>query len=160
MFERFGKESKEVVFTAREEATARGVSTLEAEHLLLALARLSDSDAERVLAGAGLSYEGVWRALDGEFEQSLAAVGVPAGIFMLDAMSVLPPAGTPTWGTSAKRAVKRAHAALKAHGGRTLTPTHLLLGVLDAEAGTVPRALRVAGVDADELASSVAGTLD
>jgi ATP-dependent Clp protease ATP-binding subunit ClpA len=159
MFERFGNDSRAVVLTAREEATARGASTLEAEHLLLALARRSESDTGRALADAGLDYEGVWRALEMEFEQSLAAVGVPAGMFMLDAMRIVPPAGVPRWGESAKLAVRRAQRALKTHGGRTLVPSHLLLGVLSADAGTVPRALTIAGLDAEELAANVGATL-
>jgi ATP-dependent Clp protease ATP-binding subunit ClpA len=159
MFERFGKDSKAVVLTAREEAMARGASTLEAEHLLLALARRSESDTGRALAAAGLDYEGVWRALELEFEQSLAAVGVPAAMFMLDAMTIVPPAGAPRWGASARLALRRAHRAVKTHGGRTLVPSHLLLGILSADAGTVPRALTIASIDAEELAANVAATL-
>ena len=75
-------------------------------------------------------------------------------------MRIVPPARTPTWGTSAKLAFKRAHAALKFHGGRELKPTHLLLGVLAAEAGTVPRALKAAGVNVEALATSAADALD
>jgi hypothetical protein len=55
------------------------------------------SETGVVLTATGLSYENVWRALEMEFEQSLAAVGVPAGMFMLDAMRIVPPARTPTW---------------------------------------------------------------
>jgi ATP-dependent Clp protease ATP-binding subunit ClpA len=159
MFERLGKDSKAVLYAARDEAIARGASALESEHLLLALARRSETGAGSALAGAGLDYEGVWRALEREFEQSLAAVGVPAAMFMLDGMRVVPPAGVPRWGESAKLAVRRAQRALKAHGGRTLAPSHLLLGVLSADAGTVPRALSIAGIDAEELAANVAATL-
>lgn len=159
MFERFGKDSKTVVLRAREEAASRGAPALEAEHLLLALAKVPDTDASIVLAQAGLDYENVWSALETEFDQSLACAGVPVGMFMLDAARPIPQAGTPAWGTSAKLAFKRAHASLRERSGRVLTPTHLLLGILAAEAGTVPRALRMAGVDRETLARSAAGRL-
>jgi ATP-dependent Clp protease ATP-binding subunit ClpA len=158
MFERFAKESKAVVIAAREEAVSMGAPTLEAEHLLLALARDSHSDAGRVLAQSGLDYDGVRTALEREFERSLAAVGVSASAFEPADVS-LPTAGTPRWATSSKSVFKRAHDALKAHGGRRLTPTHLLLGVLAAEAGTVPRALAAVDVDRSSVATSAEATL-
>jgi ATP-dependent Clp protease ATP-binding subunit ClpA len=158
MFERFAKESKTVVIAAREEAVVLGSPTLEAEHLLLALARDQQSDAGRVLAESGLDYDGVCTALEREFERSLAAVGVSASAFELGE-APLQTAGTPRWAASSKTAFKRAHAALHAHGVRRLTPTHLLLGVLAAEAGTVPRALAAVGVDRSALATSAEATL-
>jgi ATP-dependent Clp protease ATP-binding subunit ClpA len=158
MFERFAKESKTVVMTAREEAVALGAPTVEAEHLLLAIARNSHSDAGRVLARSGLDYDGVHTALEREFERSLAAVGVSASSFEL-ADAPLPPSGTPRWAASSKAAFKRALNALRAHRGRRLTPTHLLLGVIAADAGTVPRALAAVGVDRSALETSAEATL-
>jgi ATP-dependent Clp protease ATP-binding subunit ClpA len=158
MFERFAKESKTVVVAAREEAVALGAPTLEAEHLLLAIASNSHSDAGRVLAQSGLDYDGVRTALEREFERSLAAVGVSESAFELDD-APLPTAGTPRWAASSKTVFKRAHNALHAHGGRRLTPTHLLLGVLAGEVGTVPRALAAVGVDRSALATSAQATL-
>jgi ATP-dependent Clp protease ATP-binding subunit ClpA len=158
MFERFAKESKTMVIAAREEAVALGAPTLEAEHLLLAIARNSHSDAGRVLAQSGLDYDGVRTALEREFERSLAAVGVSASSFELGD-APLPTSGTPRWAASSKTALKRAQDALQAHRGRRLTPTHLLLGVIAAEAGTVPRALAAVGVDRSALATSAEATL-
>jgi ATP-dependent Clp protease ATP-binding subunit ClpA len=158
MFERFAKESKTVVIAAREEAVALGAPTLEAEHLLLALARDQQSDAGRVLAESGLDYDGVRTALEREFERSLAAVGVSASAFEVPDVP-LPTAATPRWAASSKTVFKRAHEALHKHGNRRLTPTHLLLGVLTAEAGTVPRALAVVHVDRAVLAASAEATL-
>lgn len=40
-----------------------------------------------------------------------------------------------------------------------IAPTHLLLGVLRAGEGTVPRALAAGGLDADELAARAEATL-
>ena len=38
-----------------------------------------------------------------------------------------------------------------AEDARQIRPAHLLLGVVEAQAGTVPRALHLAGVDQTEL---------
>ena len=51
--------------------------------------------------------------------------------------------------------------ALKAAlGQRQIRPGHLLLGVLAAQAGTVPRALALAGVDSGDLAARARQALD
>ena len=65
-----------VVEAAREEAQALGSATIEAEHLLLALAGDEDSATGRLLADAGLARDGLLAALERESERSLAAVGV------------------------------------------------------------------------------------
>jgi D-alanyl-D-alanine carboxypeptidase len=56
-------------------------------------------------------------------------------------------------GTSAKLALERSVAG--ASRTRDLRPAHLLLGILSAQVGTVPRALALAGVDREGLASRV-----
>jgi hypothetical protein len=76
MFERFDTQSGTVVVQAREEARLLGATRLEAEHLLLALARQGAWDAGRVLADAGLDHDGIGRALDAEVLRSLESVGV------------------------------------------------------------------------------------
>jgi ATP-dependent Clp protease ATP-binding subunit ClpA len=67
--------------------------------------------------------------------------------------------GQPQWGESAKTALRRATAVAQEHGSRHLGPTHILLGVLRAGEGTVPRALAAAGVDAAELTARAEATL-
>ena len=49
---------------------------VEAEHLLLAMTGEHGSEARDVLVSAGLDRDGIRAALDREFRQSLAAVGV------------------------------------------------------------------------------------
>ena len=158
MLERFDQTSGTVVADAREEARLLGATRLEAEHLLLALSRQTASDAGRVLAEAGLDHDGLREAFDAELERSLEAVGVTMGaVGLLE--RPLPSAGTPRWGQSAKRALQRALAIAKAHGDRTIRPTHILLGVLRADEGTVPRALAAAGVNGAALAASAEAAL-
>jgi retron-type reverse transcriptase len=62
-------------------------------------------------------------------------------------------------GMDAKMALRRATIAAKDRGDRQLTPTHILIGILRAREGTVPRTLAAAGVDPAELAAHAEATL-
>lgn len=154
---RFPREARRVAEGAREVARAQGVATVEAEHLLLALADRAGGPVADVLAGAGLDGEALLKALDAETARSLAAVGVSRAAFDLPAAA--PAARAPRWGTSAKLALQRSLRAAVARGDRSIGPGHVLLGVLGAEHGTVPRALRIAGVDRQELADRAEAAL-
>jgi D-alanyl-D-alanine carboxypeptidase len=158
MFERFKTDSRTVVLEAMEEARARSEAKVEAEHLLLALARRSAWDAGRVLADMGLDYDRLRTALDEQVSRTLEAVGVGSGAVRIPD-STLPMTGQPHWGESAKAALRRATVVAKQRGDRHLAPTHILLGVLRAHEGTVPRALAAAGVDTTELAARAEATL-
>lgn len=152
MFERTKKDFHDVVLGARAEARVRAEVKIEAEHLLLALARRSSWDAGRMLAEAGLDHERLRDVLDADVEHILEVVGVAAGTIRIP-NSTLPMAGEPRWGASAKAALRRASVIARDHGDRHLNPTHILLGVLHAHEGTVPRALSSVGVDPAELAA-------
>ena len=158
MFERFDTTSGAVVVQAREEARLLGATRLEAEHLLLALSRQGASETGRVLAAAGLDHEGLLDALDAEAMRSLEAVGVNGRAVGL-AERPLPSMPQPRWGASAKAAIERALTIAKVRRDRRIRPTHLLLGVLRADEGTVPRALASAGVDPAELVSGAEAAL-
>lgn len=56
-------------------------------------------------------------------------------------------------------ALERALRVAAARGDRAIGPGHVVLGVLRAEPGTVPRALAAAGVDRVDLAGRVEATL-
>jgi D-alanyl-D-alanine carboxypeptidase len=59
------------------------------------------------------------------------------------------------FGASAKLALERSLPIAVARHENRITSDHVLLGVLEAEVGTVPRSLALAGVDRAELAASV-----
>ena len=65
-----------VVLSARSEARATGSHTIEAEHILLALANQEGTDAREILESIGLNHDSIRAALEREFEESLRAVGV------------------------------------------------------------------------------------
>ncbi|MFE0155214.1 Clp protease N-terminal domain-containing protein [Nonomuraea sp. NPDC059007] len=121
-------------------------ATVEAHHLLLAIAGYEGTTAHRLLAEVGLDRGGVRAALDREFEHSLNAVGISAAAYHL------PPAGgapkSPGMGASAKLALERAFTTVRK---KDLDSAHLLAGILRAQVGTVPRALALAGVDREAL---------
>lgn len=147
MFTRFVKEARTVVVRAREEAAALGSSTLEAEHLLLALV------GRPALDEAGLDRDAILTALDEDLEQSLAAVGVSMAALGVPAPVAL--AETPEWGASAKYTLERSLEEALARKDNYIGPDHILLAVLRPELGTVARALDRAGVDRKALARSI-----
>lgn len=80
----------------------------------------------------------------------LAAVGVTIGDFALPDRRARPPR-SPRFAPSAKRALERAARVAAARGDRHIGASHLLVGILRAELGTVPRALAAAEVDRVDL---------
>lgn len=143
MFERFATDARSSVEGAREQARAFGAGTIEAEHLLLALSLNTE------VRKLGLDHEQLVEALASEEEHSLAAVGINRSDY--DAPVSTRRADKPKLGASAKLAVQRALTVTAKRGQRRITTANLLLGLLGAEHGRVPRALRIAGIDAHEL---------
>jgi ATP-dependent Clp protease ATP-binding subunit ClpA len=139
-------------FEAREDRSA----TIEAEHLLLAIAGEPESSTNEVLAGVGLDRQAIRDALDKEFEHSLSVAGVAREAFDFPRASVS--LQRPKMGASAKLALERGFGSIARK--RDLRPAHLLLGIVEARVGTVPRALALAGVDRADLAGRVRRALD
>lgn len=158
MFEQFAKDVRRVVVrAAEEEAQALGSSTVEAEHLLLVLAADEPSPVGRLLADSGLDREGVLAALERETERSLAAVGVAISDF---AQAPTAPRRSPRFAASSKRALERSLRVAHARSDRAITPPHLLVGILRADNGTVPRALAAVEVDRFALSTQAERLLD
>ncbi len=131
MIDRFTRTARAAVTRAEEEARLSGSRTIEAEHLLLATS-----------GAVGLDRTAVEAALAAEWRASLDTVGVDRAI---------PPpvryAGRMRFGASAKLALERA--VTRADG--RIGMRDVALGVLSAELGTVPRALKRADVDTSHL---------
>jgi ATP-dependent Clp protease ATP-binding subunit ClpA len=146
------------VMLAREEARATGSRKIEAEHLLLALSRQKGTDARDLLESAGLDHAAILDAMEKEFEQSLAVAGVT-----LKGKNLTSSGGVsgsdPRPAQSFKLALGRAAALVSKRIAPPLEPTHVLVGVLEAREGTVPRILDVAGVDGAELCERARGAL-
>ncbi len=108
MLNRFTKEARLVVGDSIQVARDLGAPTVEAEHLLLAVAA-GDAPAATVMRDAGLDFDGLAAALVAETTRSLAAVGVSA-----DAVHFSPFVESPRLATSAKLALER---SLQGRGG-------------------------------------------
>lgn len=147
---RFAREVHKALFRQADAAArSRGSATLEAEHLLLALATRRDATA-KLLFDHGLTPEGIERALQQEFETSLGV----AGVRLEDHPLPDPPRRSrrgPRVAASTNKALERAFLHAKEHSIKRITSPVLLAGILQAEVGTVPRALAAAGIERDEL---------
>ena len=129
------------------EAKQDAAKYIEAEHMLLTLATNEESDACRLLNESGLTYQQLASALHEERRRTLAFAGVePLDEPQTAATELDRPL---TLGTSAKVAIKRGLLASRERRPRRpcIQSTELLLGILQAELGTVPRTLAIAGVD-------------
>jgi ATP-dependent Clp protease ATP-binding subunit ClpA len=140
------------------EAKQSGAKFIEAEHMLLALVSDRESDAAKLLSEFGLDRERLNSALGDERRRTLAFAGMKAPDVKLVEATELE--SSPSLGTSAKAAVRRALiGSHKYHRrGPRLRSTDLLAGILEAELGTVPRALAIAGIDRDALIARARGS--
>ncbi|MGW5284760.1 Clp protease N-terminal domain-containing protein [Streptomyces collinus] len=150
----FDKYLHGVIVRAMDEARDDGSATIDAHHLLLSLAADQGSTAQQVLASVGLDRAAVREALDREFEHSLSMVGVSPAAYGLPGPSHA--SQQPKMGASARLALERSFASARK---KDLRSAHLLLGILQAQIGTVPGALALAGIDQAELADRVQQTL-
>ncbi|WP_330184644.1 Clp protease N-terminal domain-containing protein [Nocardia sp. NBC_01503] len=147
----FDKYLHAILTRGSEHARVDGSATIEAQHLLLAIAAEADPGTDRILAAAGLTEHGIRAALDREFEHSLAAAGVSVADYALP--HPRPAAERPqNMGASLKLALDRTFTTVRRSEVR---PEHLLLGILRAEVGTVPRALTLAGIDLPDLRARI-----
>ena len=144
---------------ARQEAGLDGSATIEAEHVLLGLARQRSGPIAQLLIEAGLTRDAVRAALDAEWEQSLAVAGVTVTVAELP-RATPDPKRQAKFGESAKLVLKRAAERAKRFGASRMGPGHVLVGLLDTNFGRVPRALELAGVDRSALYAKVLQILD
>jgi len=139
---------------AGREAREDGSATIEAQHLLLAMASQSETEPGPWLRAVGLDHRALRAALDQEFEHGLRAAGVSLEASQRPrATGASPPPGA--LGSSVQQALERGLQGLET----TPRPRHLLLGILLAELGSVPRALTLAGFDRGDLLGQVRQTL-
>jgi ATP-dependent Clp protease ATP-binding subunit ClpA len=134
------------------EAKQEGAKSIEAEHMLLALASNPDTEDARLLHEFGLDHKRLASALRAERRRTLEFAGISAPDKKL--VEATERDCALSFGTSAKAAVRRA--LIGAHHNRHRVPLRtidLLAGILEAELGTVPRALAIAGVDRAALIS-------
>ncbi|TCO22094.1 ClpA/ClpB-like protein [Kribbella steppae] len=143
---------------AREVARRDGSRTVEAEHVLVALAAMEGNPAARLLADAGLTEDAIRAALDREWEQSLAIAGIAVRVGLLP-QATPDHSRDPQIGESVRLLLKRALDADPKVGGTRIGSVRILVGILDTERGRVARALDGAGVDRVALRARAAEAL-
>lgn len=128
---------------AGREAHADASATIEAEHLLLAMAAQSTTDVGEFLEHVGLGHGSLRAALERESDHALKSVGIALDPSEKPRPKPSGARSASDVGSSFRLALERGFEGVR---GKP-RPAHVLLGVLEAELGRVPRALALAGVD-------------
>jgi ATP-dependent Clp protease ATP-binding subunit ClpA len=144
-----------VLERAGHEAQGERSAMVEAQHVLLAMASPSDAESRELLESLGLDRQALRAALDSEFRQALSAAGVSLEASEPQRADCTTSSSAPPLGTSVRHALERGLGSTR----DAPRPAHLLLGILEAEVGTVPRALELAGFDRAALIARVRATL-
>ncbi len=131
MYDRFSRESMEIIAISQEEAESWRHSYVGTEHLLLAFLKITDSEVSRFLTSNGVTYEKVATLLEEEKER---------GEVRLSADDLEP---TPRL----KRVMKISFEEARRAGQNTIRPEHLLMGLLREGEGTGAALLHHFGVD-------------
>jgi ATP-dependent Clp protease ATP-binding subunit ClpA len=136
MFNRFSRSARAAVVAAVAEAQRRGDARIGTEHLLLGLLHEADSVAVRAI---GVDLDSARRALQALDVEALAAVGIEVEIEVdvevgVEAQPTLPStkfAGQRSFTAAARDALRRTLVEAHRQRARQLSPTHLLLALLD-----------------------------
>ncbi|MEW5826614.1 MAG: ATP-dependent Clp protease ATP-binding subunit [Candidatus Bipolaricaulota bacterium] len=131
MYDRFSRESMEIIAVSQEEAEEWRHSYVGTEHLLLAFLKLTGSDVYRFLSTHGVTYEKVAGLLEEEKGR---------GEVKLSADDLEP---TPRL----KRVMKISFEEARRAGLNTIRPEHLLMGMLREGEGTGASMLQQLGID-------------
>jgi Clp amino terminal domain, pathogenicity island component len=126
---------------AIDEAIRRGAGTVEAEHVLLAIAAAGGIP--------GLDHATLDAALERERERSLAFAGVADVRWAPGDRESTRRVSKPGWGASIRELLRASDKPTDRNAAAIRR--ELAIGILRAEVGTVPRALAIAGIDRAEL---------
>ena len=156
MFERFRRaaetqrDTMELIRRAGDEARRLGAPAIEAEHLLLAMVDGGGAPAQ-VISSLGLTKGRLTDALDRELAAALARADVH--VAPLPRPRARDRGGRLEWGESARRAAERSLAESPDDPG-----SRMLLAIVHAEGGVVPRLVRELGLSVEDVERAVART--
>jgi catechol 2,3-dioxygenase-like lactoylglutathione lyase family enzyme len=181
MFERFTDEARRTVVLATEVARERTDRSIEVVHMFAGLA----AGGEAAVLAAGLDRERIERlwddvragtgTSDGLDADALAGIGIDVaavrhatdrefGRGALDRIrhrqQLRPSPGHIPFSANLKNALGLSLTHAKDTNSRSLTPTHLLLGLLDVDDADLLAVLAAAGVSTETLRSAAIGSLD
>ena len=139
-----------VLRRAEEEARLLGAPTCEAEHILLGLMDEPTVSASGVLSSLGLSRERITEALERELTSALARAHIH--LAELPRPQSLGEGHRVRWGESAQRLVERS-----IRESADDPSLRMLLAIVHAEGGVVPRLLPELGVSVGDVERAAAG---
>ena len=131
MYDRFSRESMEIIAISQDEAEGWRHSYVGTEHLLLAFLRAKASDVQRFLGSNGVDYDKIAAILTEEKGR---------GKVEISAEDLEP---TPRL----KRVMKISFDEARRGGSNTIRPEHLLMGMLHEGEGTGAALLNQVGID-------------
>ena len=155
MFERFTQDVREKVRRAAELADHEGAAMVEVEHLLLALVDPVTDQIGMALERAGLSRETINDARDREFRSALALAGVNTGRPVPAGARRLRRGRTTRFAPSAKLALERTLGVAAESNQQRITNQSLVLAIVGAQVGIIPRLLAELGTDSETLANLI-----
>ncbi len=136
------------IMRAGEEAQEFGAPALEAEHFLLAMVDRPGAPAS-VLSSLGLTRERIRHALDRELASALARADVH--VAPIPRPRARAHSGRLEWGQSARRAAERSIGETPEDPG-----LRMLLAIVHAEGGVVPRLITELGLSVEDVERAVA----
>ena len=131
MYDRFSRESMEIIAISQDEAEGWRHSYVGTEHLLLAFLRAKASDVQRFLGSNGVDYDKI---------AAILAEEKGRGKVEISAEDLEP---TPRL----KRVMKISFDEARRGGSNTIRPEHLLMGMLHEGEGTGAALLNQVGID-------------
>lgn len=140
----------ELLRRAEQQARLLGAPACDAEHILLALVDGPGESASAVLSSLGLGRQRITEGLEREMTTALASAHVH--LAQLPGPAGLEDGGRIRWGESAQRVVERS-----VHESPDDPSLRLLLAIVHAEAGVIPRLLTELGVSVREIETAVLG---
>ncbi len=146
----FFREGRPFIKRAEVEARQAGSHYVEAEHLLMAMATVPFGRASRALEMLGLSRDRIFNAIEQERSEALALAGVQTG---LPPVRPVAEGRNLRWSQSAKLAAERS-----CREASDDPRVRMLLGIVHAEAGVVPRLLLELGVSSEDVEEAVRTT--
>lgn len=141
----FSRAAREVLIRSNEEAVRLDHSFIGSEHLFLALIE-GDEDLARLVAGHGITPE--------RFRDSVRIIRSTAR------GAALPPGEDLHLNSRAKVAVERGVEATQRLKTEVIETAHLMLGVLNEADGVVAGIFAAYGVDQEQIADQVRGSVD
>jgi ATP-dependent Clp protease ATP-binding subunit ClpA len=133
MLNRFSRSARAAVVAAVDEAQRRGDDRIGTEHLLLGLLHEPDSVAVEAL---GVDLDSARRALQTMDVEALAAVGIDVDPGVdIEGLPTAPStkfAGHRSFTAAARDVLRRTLVEAQRQRARRLSPTHILLALLDA----------------------------